>query len=110
LIKYGWEQDVWFHVDNLSSAHIYLRMREGQEWDKLPEELLIDLAQLTKANSIEGCKKNNVTVIYTPWSNLKKTKGMETGQVTFFKDKMVTVSINVKRSKRFMYKKRNQKF
>lgn len=45
---------VQFHVDKLSSAHIYLRMQEGQEWDKLPNDLVVDLAQLTKANSIEG--------------------------------------------------------
>ena len=43
-----------FHVDKLSSAHIYLRMEQGQTWDTLPKELLDDLAQLTKANSIEG--------------------------------------------------------
>ena len=43
-----------FHVDNLSSAHIYLRMNEGQSWESIPEDLLMDLAQLTKANSIEG--------------------------------------------------------
>lgn len=54
LIKYGVEEDVWFHVDKLSSAHVYVRMREGESWDSLPEELLIDCAQLTKANSIEG--------------------------------------------------------
>jgi predicted ribosome quality control (RQC) complex YloA/Tae2 family protein len=54
LIKFGWEEDVWFHVDKLSSAHIYLRLREGESWDNIPEELLTDLAQLTKANSIEG--------------------------------------------------------
>lgn len=41
-------------MDKLSSAHIYLRMRDGEEWDSLPEELVMDLAQLTKANSIEG--------------------------------------------------------
>lgn len=29
-------------------------MQEGQAWDALPEELVMDLAQLTKANSIEG--------------------------------------------------------
>ena len=40
------------------------------------EQLLIDCAQLVKANSIEGNKKDNITVIYTPWSNLKKSKGM----------------------------------
>jgi hypothetical protein len=43
-----------FHVDKLSSAHIYLRMQPGQTWDNLPEQLVMDLAQLTKANSIEG--------------------------------------------------------
>jgi hypothetical protein len=29
-------------------------MSEGQQWDALPQELVMDLAQLTKANSIEG--------------------------------------------------------
>ncbi|KAF7553959.1 hypothetical protein G7046_g6954 [Stylonectria norvegica] len=81
LIKFGWEED--FHADKLSSAHIYLRMKDGQAWDALPEELILDLAQLTKANSIEGNKKDNVTVIYTPWSNLKKDGSMEVGQVSF---------------------------
>ncbi|KAH6704610.1 coiled-coil domain-containing protein [Verticillium dahliae] len=83
LIKYGWEEDVWFHADKLSSAHIYLRLREGEKWDSIPQPLLDDLAQLTKANSIEGNKKDNVTVIYTPWSNLKKDGSMATGQVSF---------------------------
>ncbi|KAH8601024.1 hypothetical protein B0O99DRAFT_610113 [Bisporella sp. PMI_857] len=83
LIKYGLEEDVWFHVDKLSSAHIYLRMNEGETWDAIPEELLVDCAQLTKANSIEGNKKDNITVIYTPWSNLKKDGSMAVGQVSF---------------------------
>ncbi len=43
-----------FHVDKLSSAHIYLRLRDGDTWENIPEDLLTDLAQLTKANSIEG--------------------------------------------------------
>ena len=54
LIKYAWPQDVWFHVDKLSSAHVYLRMPESMTWDKIPEPLLTDCAQLVKANSIEG--------------------------------------------------------
>ncbi|KAJ3311725.1 hypothetical protein HDU76_003063 [Blyttiomyces sp. JEL0837] len=32
---------------------------------------------------------NNVTIIYTPWSNLKKSPGLETGQVTFHKQNLV---------------------
>lgn len=27
LIKWGWPEDVWFHVDKVSSAHVYLRLR-----------------------------------------------------------------------------------
>lgn len=83
LIKYGLEEDVWFHADKLSSAHIYLRMNEGDAWNAIPQDLLTDCAQLTKANSIEGNKKDNVTVIYTPWSNLKKDGSMAVGQVSF---------------------------
>lgn len=26
LIKWGWPEDVWFHVDKVSSAHVYLRL------------------------------------------------------------------------------------
>ncbi len=28
LIKWGWPEDVWFHVDKVSSAHVYLRLRQ----------------------------------------------------------------------------------
>ncbi|EME88980.1 uncharacterized protein MYCFIDRAFT_76360 [Pseudocercospora fijiensis CIRAD86] len=89
LIAHGWPEDIWFHVDNLSSAHVYLRMTPGQTWDNLPTSLLTDCAQLTKANSIDGNKKDNITIIYTPWSNLKKTGDMATGQVGFHNPKLV---------------------
>ncbi|KAG0136554.1 hypothetical protein HOY82DRAFT_479003 [Tuber indicum] len=72
-----------FHADNLSSAHIYLRLPEGSDWENIPQDLLTDCAQLTKANSIEGNKKDNVNVVYTPWSNLKKDGSMAVGQVGF---------------------------
>ncbi|KAL9065462.1 MAG: hypothetical protein Q9161_008223 [Pseudevernia consocians] len=127
-----------FHADNLSSAHIYLRLTPEQTWDALPKELVEECAQLTKANSIEGSppptfppfppptplptlplrvqntwdekktpprgavaaeeadvagmgfpggkagnKKDNVTIVYTPWTNLRKNAGMATGQVGF---------------------------
>ncbi|KAK3202887.1 hypothetical protein GRF29_154g1104331 [Pseudopithomyces chartarum] len=96
LIKYGWDQDVWFHVDNLSSAHIYVRLPEGQDWESIDQGLLTDCAQLTKANSIEGNKKDNVTIIYTPWSNLKKDGSMAVGQVGF-KDQRKVKRIHVEK-------------
>ncbi|KAF3217848.1 hypothetical protein TWF106_007811 [Orbilia oligospora] len=64
LIKHGWDEDVWFHADKLSSAHIYLRLSEGN-------------------------KKDNVAIIYTPWSNLRKDGSMAVGQVSFKDPKRV---------------------
>jgi NFACT protein RNA binding domain len=43
-----------FHVDNLSSAHVYLRLPSGMTWESIPQEILTDCVQLTKANSIDG--------------------------------------------------------
>uniref|UniRef100_A0A1I7TSF3 Coiled-coil domain-containing protein 25 n=1 Tax=Caenorhabditis tropicalis TaxID=1561998 RepID=A0A1I7TSF3_9PELO len=89
LIKYGWPEDVWFHVDKLSSAHVYLRLPPGMSIDSIPAELLEDCCQLVKQNSIEGCKLNNVAIVYTMWSNLKKTGDMAVGQVGFHSHKQV---------------------
>ena len=43
-----------FHVDKLSSAHVYLRMPTGMSFDDLPVEMVAECGQLVKANSIEG--------------------------------------------------------
>uniref|UniRef100_A0A7S3L3P5 NFACT RNA-binding domain-containing protein n=1 Tax=Amphora coffeiformis TaxID=265554 RepID=A0A7S3L3P5_9STRA len=83
LIRYGLPEDVWFHVDDLSSAHVYLRMKPGMTLDDISEDLLLDCASLVKANSIQGCKKSSVYVVYTRWKNLKKTNSMVDGQVGF---------------------------
>ncbi|KFD54187.1 hypothetical protein M514_04964 [Trichuris suis] len=96
LIRWGWPEDVWFHLDDVSSAHVYLRLPEGLHFEEIPEALLKDCAQLVKANSIKGNKMNNVQVIYTPWSNLKKTGDMDVGQVGF-KDKNLVRYVTVEK-------------
>ncbi|KAH7574227.1 hypothetical protein JRO89_XS03G0268500 [Xanthoceras sorbifolium] len=73
LIRYGFPEDIWFHVDKMSSAHVYLRLHKGQTIDDISE----------------GNKVNNIDVVYTPWSNLKKTASMDVGQVGFHNSKMV---------------------
>lgn len=83
LIKYGLPEDVWFHVDDLSSAHVYLRQKPGEKLDDITEDLLLDCSSLVKANSISGCKMNSVYVIYTRWKNLKKTNSMQDGAVSY---------------------------
>ncbi|TYG50259.1 hypothetical protein ES288_D10G160400v1 [Gossypium darwinii] len=65
LIKYGFMEDIWFHVDKMSFAH------------------------LVKASSIQGKKVNDIDVVYTPWSNLKKTPSMDVRQVGFHNSKIV---------------------
>ncbi|KAK9819142.1 hypothetical protein WJX74_010227 [Apatococcus lobatus] len=89
LIKYGLPHDVWFHVDDLSSAHVYLRLPPSSSFESIPADILEDCAQLVKANSIQGNKLNNITVVYTPWANLKKTQSMDVGQVSFKDNKQV---------------------
>ncbi|VDN04563.1 unnamed protein product [Thelazia callipaeda] len=97
LIRWGWPEDVWFHVDKISSAHVYARLPPGHTFDNMSEALVEDCAQLVKANSIQGNKINNVDVVYTPWDNLKKTGEMAVGQVGFKDDGRVKKVRVVKR-------------
>lgn len=91
LIKYCLPEDVWFHVDKVSSAHVYLRLKRGESIDTISEGLLEDCAQLVKAHSIQGNKMNNVEVVYTPWSNLNKLPSMDVGQVGFHNHRLVHI-------------------
>ncbi|KAI3622959.1 hypothetical protein CBS14141_004292 [Malassezia furfur] len=82
LLRHGLPEDVWFHVDKLSSAHVYLRLPHTiPSWTDIPEALLEDCAQLVKANSIEGT--SNAPLM------LQKTGDMAVGAVTFFNDRQV---------------------
>eukprot|EP00475_Leptophrys_vorax_P042564 TRINITY_DN80200_c0_g1_i1.p1 TRINITY_DN80200_c0_g1~~TRINITY_DN80200_c0_g1_i1.p1 ORF type:complete len:221 (-),score=64.38 TRINITY_DN80200_c0_g1_i1:54-659(-) len=89
LIRWGHPEDVWFHADRLSSAHVYLRLPEGVTIDTIPEEILEEMCQLTKDNSIEGRKKASIHVQYTYWENLLKTPDMEVGAVSFVDSRKV---------------------
>ena len=89
LIKYGHPEDVWFHVDDLSSAHVYLRLRPGMTMDDIPKDCLTDCCSLVKANSIAGCKQSSSYIVYTRWKNLKKTASMVDGQVGYHRPENV---------------------
>ncbi|KAL5457109.1 hypothetical protein EMCRGX_G034348 [Ephydatia muelleri] len=98
LIRWSFPEDIWFHVDKLSSAHVYLRLPKGKTMDDIPDEVLTDCLQLVKANSIQGCKLNDVQIVYTPSTNLKKTQGMDVGQVGFHDQKLVRTAVVAKKS------------
>jgi len=117
LLKYGWPEDIWFHVDKLSSAHVYLRLPVGSvdlvgvkenevakqrlmdAVESVPEAILKEMAVLTKANSIDGCKSSEVDIVYTPYLNLKKEDRMDTGQVGFKDESVRTLIRNVARDR-----------
>lgn len=102
LIKYGWPGDVWFHVDGLSSAHVYFRLNYAVASanqpeipldgaipiDLLPEDAVYDMMQIVKHNSISGCKLASTKIVWTPHSNLKKNFDMEAGSVTYHNTKL----------------------
>ncbi|KAK4866266.1 hypothetical protein LT330_008607 [Penicillium expansum] len=115
LIKYGLDNDVWygqfsplrlattplaliplynlqFHVDNLSSAHVYRIAPSLQKRTPLkvsPRQSIQPFGTGLEADFWKGNKKDNITIIYTPWSNLKKDGSMAAGQVTFHNHKLV---------------------
>lgn len=101
LIKYGLPEDIWFHVDDMSSAHVYLRLKKDQKLEDVDEDDIHECAQLVKANSIEGCKASSVKVIYTRWRNLNKTSQMEVGAIGFHDRKKIK-SIRVEKDNKIV--------
>jgi hypothetical protein len=89
LIRWAMPHDIWFHVDALSSAHVYLRLPPGVTIATIDPDTLEDAAQLVKANSIQGNKQNHLEIVYTPAANLRKTASMDVGQVGFIDQKAV---------------------
>lgn len=81
-------------MDKVSSAHVYLQLPSGITIDTIPEELLEECCQLVKKNSIQGVKMEKVEVNYTLKENLKKVKGMQTGEIGFY-DKNIIKSRSV---------------
>lgn len=109
LLKYALDGDIWFHVDKHSSAHIYVRLLQKYTIETMPPELIAEAAQITKENSIEGCKLNNLTIIYTPYQNILKDGSMDVGTVSFHNDKAVRRTIVKEKDKEFLkYVKHNK--
>ena len=65
----------------------------------IPEKVMQDMCLLVKHKSIEGVKKAEVDVVYTMWSNLKKTNEMVAGQVGFHNEKERALRKHVKKNK-----------
>nr|XP_058143787.1 coiled-coil domain-containing protein 25 isoform X1 [Dasypus novemcinctus] len=88
---HGGHPCVAWHSLRASALRVGQLITQGEKIEDIPKEVLMDCAHLVKANSIQGCKMNNVNVVYTPWSNLKKTADMDVGQIGFHRQKDVKI-------------------
>ncbi len=94
LIKNSLPHDIWFHVDEMPSAHVYLRMKEPiTSYSEVPQTILDECAQLTKRNSFLGRKKKVVTILYTWASNISKLGRMNVDHSVSQKDKSLFLKI-----------------
>ncbi|SCU92543.1 LAFA_0F11298g1_1 [Lachancea sp. 'fantastica'] len=86
LIKHGFKElnYMWFHADKYSSGHVYLKLKDDEkQLADVPKDVIEDCLQLCKANSIQGNKLSQCTLIATPWINLRKNGTMKPGEVAF---------------------------
>ena len=90
----------WFHVDDLSSPHAYVRLNEGEA--EVPPNLVHLCAQIVKNGSIEGVKRPAVDVIYTSCANLTKSKGMKVGQVSFLPHSQILYARGVRKDNKLL--------
>lgn len=79
---------VWFHVNNYSSSHVYMLLKDSIKsdvklLDYVTQHHINDAMQLCKSNSVAGNKLQQVEIVLTPFINLKKSGDMDPGQVSF---------------------------
>merc|ERR1719491_744939 len=72
--------------------------------NSVPQKVIDEMCQLTKANSIEGCKLAECDIVYTPYLNLKKEERMDTGQVGFKDESFRMLLRNVEKDKEMVKK------
>ncbi|XP_049848858.1 coiled-coil domain-containing protein 25-like [Schistocerca gregaria] len=89
LFKYGFPEDIWFHVHDLPSAHVYIRMPKGKGIRDVPEDVLECCMQLAKHNSTKADRLPSAAVVWTPWTNLMKEPSMDVGQLGFVDHNLV---------------------
>jgi hypothetical protein len=82
LIKFGWAQDVWFHVSNLSSAHVYLRMEDGMTLKQIPPRQYSDPGEQRRARAGQGiaaAKRSPSTLCISEWLATQRARWRSVG-------------------------------
>lgn len=83
IIKLSNQNDIWFHIDNISGPHIIL----NNNGDMIPKRYLNHIASMFKEYKTN--LSNKYVVIYTEVKNVKLTSTL--GQVIVSKTKKIKV-------------------
>ena len=98
LARWGWEEDILFHVGGMPGGHIYLRtnqvinkklfkkirkMNDFESLMEIPTNVIEECLQITKQYSSRGRKEKAVQIHITPWLNVKKLDGDNAGTIQF---------------------------
>ena len=70
LLTQAAPDDVWFHIDGMSSAHVILVNKGSVSLRKIPKQVIKRAACICKA-SVKA--SGTVTIIYTQCKNVEKT-------------------------------------
>lgn len=88
IISKSVQNDIWFHLDNVPSPHVILKIPEDFKLKVVPKQVLNKCAVLCKNYSnYDQIKK--IKVIYTEIKNV--TKGDKVGSVMTHKTKTITL-------------------
>ena len=79
------DYDLWFHAQEISGSHVFLRLNAGDVPD---EEDLQFVADITAYYS-QGRGSEQVPIIYTKPESVYKPKGAKPGMVVYFKETVI---------------------
>jgi predicted ribosome quality control (RQC) complex YloA/Tae2 family protein len=83
-------EDIWFHVRDFPGSHVILRRLRR---DAILVENLVFEAALLAASKSKAPKESKVTVSYTEKKFVKRIPGMDTGIVSFSKERSLVVEV-----------------
>lgn len=88
LIDVSEKEDLWFHVENIASCHVFIK--KPFICNIFPKDVIIRGAQLCKEYS-KHINNKKVKIIYTTIDNIKKAKDI--GSVTILNKKKLEIII-----------------
>lgn len=90
LIDNSYPDDLWFHLDNMPSAHIVITQQTNQIEDIYYSNQIISIAaDYCKSSSKNSKNLHKAKIVYTKIKNLKK--GKEIGSVIISEPKYISI-------------------